>query len=392
MDETDETDETASRSSIDFRFADQEVEDSFNRSRRAHNTFQFRASLLLAFGLYSLFCFFVLPLQAEHSQAEFVPIYQAEVAFIAFFALFSFSSLYKSKARIYHLIEASIIQFGVLLGLLTTTGAESVLFYTLALPVSAVFILYGVCWLDALFLSAFLSIFSALTIYSLDMPAHLLASGTFNYIGFFVISAMAGYMIEYQSRFVFLQQRLNKKMIHKLKENENSLLELSITDGLTGLFNRRHFNLQGPLKIQEARRFSSELHFLLLDVDHFKEFNDFYGHPKGDDVLMAISTALKKTLRRSTDQIFRVGGEEFSIALLGGNPPDIKVLAESIHEHISDLNIPHEKSLTADLVTVSIGVATLNPTENETFEMLYKKCDKALYLAKKTGRNKTAYF
>ncbi len=134
------------------------------------------------------------------------------------------------------------------------------------------------------------------------------------------------------------------------------------------------------------------MHLLMLDIDHFKLYNDHYGHPEGDEALKVIATALKKLLRRSTDQVFRVGGEEFAIIMLSQDPNEAQQLAELIHSKIRSLQLTNEKSPTSDFITVYIGASSANLESNESFEQLYQNADKVLYLAKQSGRNKTAFY
>ena len=181
-------------------------------------------------------------------------------------------------------------------------------------------------------------------------------------------------------------------MINDLEQSKTQLHELSIKDSLTELFNRRHFDDVGELKIKEAKRLKSTMHLLMIDIDHFKQYNDHYGHPAGDDVLGIVANTLLKTLRRSTDLVFRVGGEEFAAILLGDASENLKQISQSIHNAIDKLAIEHNKSNTEKHITVSIGLASMNSSTNETFGDLYNKTDKALYLAKQSGRNKTSIF
>ena len=199
-------------------------------------------------------------------------------------------------------------------------------------------------------------------------------------------------MLERQKRHVYLAGLNTKRLIRNLESSQKQLLELSIKDGLTELFNRRHFDEVGVLKTNEAKRLKSTMHLLMIDVDFFKPYNDHYGHPAGDEVLVSIASTLLKTLRRSTDLIFRVGGEELAVILLGDDTENLNQISQSVHDAINALAIEHAKSPIKKQLTVSIGIASLKPLSNETFDDLYNKADKALYLAKQSGRNKTAIY
>lgn len=128
---------------------------------------------------------------------------------------------------------------------------------------------------------------------------------------------------------------------------------------------------------------------MMIDVDHFKAYNDRYGHPVGDACLRAVAGALKRRLRGPGDLIARYGGEEF-IAVLGGTSlPTVRGAAERIRRGIEGLNLLHATSSTHEVVTVSIGVATMNPSaDGATITRLISAADTALYQAKDGGRNR----
>lgn len=178
-----------------------------------------------------------------------------------------------------------------------------------------------------------------------------------------------------------------------LKQRTDALHRLAIFDGLTGIANRRHFDGRLQQEVRRMGRSHSPLSLALVDVDHFKRFNDHYGHQAGDDCLRAVASALANTVRRADDLAARFGGEEFAI-LLPACPPDKGVaLAESLRRTVHEMNLPHAASPTADHVTVSVGIATLVPplAEPEAVPMhivsLIGGADRALYQAKAAGRN-----
>jgi diguanylate cyclase (GGDEF)-like protein/PAS domain S-box-containing protein len=170
----------------------------------------------------------------------------------------------------------------------------------------------------------------------------------------------------------------------KLQHNE--LEELARTDGLTGLLNRRAFDTAFTQLADEARWKRKPLSLLMIDVDCFKKYNDLYGHAAGDDCLKAIARAMQNTLRNRSDHIFRYGGEEFSVLLTTTELRRALACAERLRVAIERLGLPHANHEAGQLVTVSIGTATLQPGE-EGFELL-KRADAALYKAKNAGRNR----
>lgn len=163
--------------------------------------------------------------------------------------------------------------------------------------------------------------------------------------------------------------------------------ELSITDGLTKLYNRRHFNKILEDETSRAKRNDTYFSFIMMDVDHFKLYNDTYGHHEGDNVLIQISLALKKINSRASDSIFRLGGEELGIIFSGLNEKESLDHANSIKEMIESLKIEHYKNSASQFVTLSCGLVTQKGKEIVDDELIYKLADKALYLAKQNGRN-----
>jgi diguanylate cyclase (GGDEF)-like protein len=172
----------------------------------------------------------------------------------------------------------------------------------------------------------------------------------------------------------------------ELKEANRKLQELSVTDALTGLSNRRHFDRLLASEWSRAARRGSPFTVLMVDVDHFKRFNDRYGHLAGDDCLARIAGVLKSFTRRSGDVAARYGGEEFAI-VYSDMPPDVAArMAESVRQGVEGLGIPHEDS-PFGRVTLSVGVATMAASRDTGAEAVLKRADEALYEAKASGRN-----
>lgn len=169
------------------------------------------------------------------------------------------------------------------------------------------------------------------------------------------------------------------------------LEKLSTTDGLTRLANRRHFDAMLQSEWNRALRSGSNLALLMIDVDHFKLYNDEYGHPKGDDCLKKISQVLATQAKRTTDCAARYGGEEFALIMPDSTEARIAELAEVIRRSVYDLNIPHSGSALGT-VTVSLGSAIVKPTQGDAHPSLIDRADEALYEAKKQGRNQAKCF
>ncbi|MDY0051875.1 MAG: diguanylate cyclase [Aliarcobacter sp.] len=164
--------------------------------------------------------------------------------------------------------------------------------------------------------------------------------------------------------------------------------ELSITDGLTNIYNRRHFNDTFPKFINGAKRDEQYISFLILDVDFFKQYNDTYGHQKGDDVLKDVSKCLKESTNRIDDYCFRLGGEEFGILFKSKSKENSIIFANKILNNIEDLKIEHKSSKISKYITVSMGLYTNKANHIPDNEDVYRDADKMLYKAKKSGRNR----
>ena len=161
---------------------------------------------------------------------------------------------------------------------------------------------------------------------------------------------------------------------------------LSITDELTQLYNRRFFNTKIEKEINRAKRENTYLSFLIMDIDYFKEFNDTYGHQKGDFALEEVSKVLKKYTNRSSDFAFRLGGEEFGI-ITRLEKEKIIEFANNIKNEIEELHIEHKKSSISEYLTISIGITSRTGLDLLDSNTLYKEADDSLYLAKNKGRN-----
>lgn len=163
--------------------------------------------------------------------------------------------------------------------------------------------------------------------------------------------------------------------------------EISITDGLTNIYNRRHFNETFPKIINSAKRSEELVCFLMMDIDHFKQYNDNYGHQMGDDVLIQFAACLKENLKRADDIAFRLGGEEFGIVYKSDDKESALEFAKSLCQSIEDLQMKHEYSSVSQYITASMGLVCKSPDENKAMDTIFKEADDLLYEAKIGGRN-----
>ncbi len=178
------------------------------------------------------------------------------------------------------------------------------------------------------------------------------------------------------------------EMRDQLNHLNNELEALSKLDSLTQIYNRRSFNELAAQQWALAKRHQQPISALMIDVDHFKLYNDHYGHPAGDTCLKKITHAIKSCLHRTQDLLGRYGGEEFVVLLPETDTQGAYCVAQSINQAISELAIPHTTSLTGTHITASIGGATCLRTTCHNLDELIKHADRALYKAKRSGRNR----
>jgi len=176
----------------------------------------------------------------------------------------------------------------------------------------------------------------------------------------------------------------------ELKRQRDLLRNLSNIDGLTGIPNRRRLDELLEQEWARAARNQTPLSVMMIDIDFFKQFNDHYGHLAGDDCLKAIAQLLATSARRPADFVARYGGEEFVCILPDTDYVGAKALAEQVRKNVEMLAIPHQSSQVAEVVTVSIGVASVAAPHEDTPNGLIKAADAKLYEAKRKGRNRIA--
>lgn len=166
--------------------------------------------------------------------------------------------------------------------------------------------------------------------------------------------------------------------------------QASWQDRLTGIGNRRSFDANLAKMWSQATRNNAPLSLMMVDVDFFKKFNDAYGHQSGDECLRKVAAALDGCARRAGDSVTRYGGEEFAVLLFHTTLNEARNISETMLAAVRSLNIRHEQS-THDIVTISMGIATMVPTVKDDMESLVEAADKSLYRAKENGRNRAEW-
>jgi diguanylate cyclase (GGDEF)-like protein len=182
------------------------------------------------------------------------------------------------------------------------------------------------------------------------------------------------------------------EMSRDLAAANRELEKLSRQDGLTGIANRRYFDSYLMTEVRRGARERQPLSLILSDVDHFKAFNDCYGHQAGDDCLRRVAAALNLAGRRPADLAARYGGEEFAMVLPGTALEGAVDVAQAVSRVIDGLAIPHARSAVHQIVTLSQGIVSLILEKETSSEDLIQRADQALYLAKQQGRNRYVVF
>lgn len=200
--------------------------------------------------------------------------------------------------------------------------------------------------------------------------------------------------IRYHSK-AYVNQLQRDEAYRALRESQQQLMEtiielqqLTNVDGLTELSNRRYFNEYMDTQWKRAAREQSSLSVLMIDIDAFKRYNDTYGHLAGDEALKKVAETIQARVARSTDLAARFGGEEFSLILPATPLSGAHYLAEKLRRSVEDLGIPHNASTLAKCITVSVGAASTIPQRGDSFPSLIETADKALYEAKRAGKNR----
>lgn len=199
----------------------------------------------------------------------------------------------------------------------------------------------------------------------------------FNTVLLIVVNGLGGYC-GYQFEYAVRRSFLESKVLSQLAER----------DGLTGLYNRRSYDEYAERIWRQSRREKAQVTLILVDIDHFKDFNDHYGHQAGDDALKEVADVIGYYAQRPLDFAARYGGEEFALVLYGPAHDYGRELPDQIREAVRDLKISHELSETNQYLTISVGVAMVLPGSERSLAGAIQMADEALYQAKEEGRNR----
>ena len=190
-----------------------------------------------------------------------------------------------------------------------------------------------------------------------------------------------------QAAISLVNARLYESLERKVLMRTEELRQMSMKDGLTGIANRRSFDERLAVELRRGMRSQAPLSLLMIDIDHFKQYNDHYGHFQGDDCIKTVANALMSVVGRASDSVARYGGEEFAILLQETDAPAAVLIANACLSAIAALAIPHATSPVAGHITLSIGICTITVNSEAESATLITRADQALYQAKRGGRN-----
>ena len=197
--------------------------------------------------------------------------------------------------------------------------------------------------------------------------------------------------VDFITKPINAQTTRNRVRAHlTMKRQADTLRRLAWIDGLTGIANKRQFDLRIREEINRCRRASLYLTLVAIDIDHFKAYNDAYGHLQGDDCLRKVAQSIQASMFRSADLIARTGGEEFTCILPELGPQDAREVAARIERSVRELGLVHEQGIDGK-VTIAVGVNSSIPDIGDLPESLIEKADRALYQAKKAGRSQAMF-
>lgn len=233
-----------------------------------------------------------------------------------------------------------------------------------------------------------------------DMKLTLQVLGIIQSIVVCILMAICVSIVLYRNKMLeFKNNQIIKKKNRELKELNAELGELNLElkklstiDFLTNVANRRRFEEVLKNEWDRAIRDKTKISIIILDIDFFKQFNDFYGHAEGDVCLQKIGKTLSESVKRKYECVARYGGEEFACILPNTSADEAYRLCEIIRKSIMNQNIPHEKSSIANVVTASFGISCASPSMDGSLDDFIKSADNAMYIAKKNGRNRVEAF
>lgn len=370
---------------------------AFNIDRTRVNAIQFFGQGVIT---YTIFVLLILPSnyfvlrESPHFVLDFIySILSLIVVGAALFLFWAFSRFRNLRAFFYP-AACTIVFFTIVLTSSLMIGVSNVVLQNQAMVLVAFlymlgFILSGIKPLHMLWIGSFAAIVTLFFLYFLNIPYDLLMIGR-TFIGSLLLGFSISVMLNSKEQRIFIKSKISEIDEKILRLQASELLHLSQHDELTNVSNRRTFEEMFTHYYNLACKESTSLSVLFIDIDYFKNYNDFYGHQMGDQVISEVAKTIKSSIRHM-DFIARYGGEEFVVLLPETSAQGAYAVATNIYRAIDRLMIVHEKSLVSNHVTISLGITVFNGNPKISQDFLIQTADKALYRAKQLGRNQIYY-
>ncbi|WP_038342214.1 diguanylate cyclase [Acinetobacter sp. A47] len=369
----------------------------FNIDRTRSNAIQFFGQGVITYTIFVLLILpsnFIVIRNSDNFVLDFV--YSILSLIVVGMALFLFwaVSRFKQAGSIFYPAVCSIVFLTIVLSSLLMMSVSNLVLQNQAMVLVAFlymlgFILSGIRPVHMLWIGAFAAATILLFLYILNIPGDVLMIGR-TLIGSLLLGFSISVMLTSKERKIFIKSKISEIDEQILRIQASELLHLSQHDELTNVSNRRTFEEMFSHYYEQACKDRKALSVLFIDIDYFKNYNDFYGHQMGDQVISEIAKTIKSAIRHM-DFVARYGGEEFVVLLPETPAQGAYAVATNIYRAIDRLMIPHQKSLVSRYVTISLGITVFNGNPAIRQEKLIHTADKALYRAKQLGRNQIYY-
>ncbi|WAU77490.1 diguanylate cyclase [Acinetobacter sp. TR3] len=369
----------------------------FNIDRTRINAIQFFGQGVIT---YTIFVLLILPsnLLVIRTSTHFLldliySILSLVVVGVALFSFWAFSRFRRLNPLFYPatcvIVFCTILFPSLLMMSISNAVLQSQSMVLIAFLYMLGFILSGIKPKHMLWIGSSAAIVILLSLYFLKVPCDFLMLGR-TFIGSLLLGFSISVMLSSKERKLFLKTKIAEIDEKILRFQASELLHLSQHDELTKVSNRRTFEEMFSYYYELACKESKAMSVLFIDIDYFKNYNDFYGHQMGDQVISAIAKTIKSSIRHM-DFIARYGGEEFVVLLPETSAQGAYAVATNIYRAIDRQMIPHEKSLVSNHVTISLGITVFNGNPKTSQDSVIHTADKALYRAKQLGRNQIYY-
>lgn len=370
---------------------------NFNIDRTRMNAIQFFGQGVIT---YTIFVLLILPTNfivirnSENFVLDFIYSILSLIVVGAALFLFWAVSRFKQLSSLFYPAVCVIVFLTIVLTSLLMMSVSNVVLQNQAMVLVAFlymlgFILSGIRPVHMLWIGSFAALSIVVFLYVLNIPCDFLMIGR-TLIGSLLLGFSISVMLTSKERKIFIKSKISEIDEQILRLQASELLHLSQHDELTNVSNRRTFEEMCTYYYQQACTEHTALSVLFIDIDYFKNYNDFYGHQMGDQVISEIAKTIKGSIRHM-DFVARYGGEEFVVLLPETSAQGAYAVATNIYRAIDRLMIPHQKSMVSHYVTISLGITVFNGNAKISQEMLIHTADKALYRAKQLGRNQIYY-